>query len=658
MIPAARLTAFDVETWGREDNYALQPFRLVAGDAWLTTCAVAYWEDDLIVTEGLYHPTPEQLSGWLDAILAADQYVVCWNAPFDVAWLLAMDKTHPHLGLRDKVFRVRWLDALLLCRHMLNAPKYKPEGRISLGLKAMVTRFIPTQAGYEDDVSFDPQTEAEWEKLFDYNQRDCRFTLHLVMHFLAHLPRETIRCALIEAACIPMVAESVIEGLKINVAQAAAIGKQMDEQRKLAFVKLKMAHPNDIDEKVLGSPKKLRTLLFETWGLTPVTYTDTDEFSTDKETLLTLGLDDPRAKLVHEFREGTNLKAKFSTGLIGEDKFDPKAQKIFRVVGSVEYNGDGCTRPQARIFGTYTGRMTYSSKVGRGVKEEPSGCAIHQWKRGAEFRSIIEPPAGYDLIELDFAGQEFRWMAVLSGDPIMLGLCEPGEDAHSFMAARCVPGWRYEDLREANANGDKAAKAIRHLGKVANLSLQYRTYPKTLVSVAAVQHNVKLTFEEAKAIHATYLSTYRGVRKYWQRQIAFARNNHYVETLAGRRVHLGHPDTWKWVNEKTGLIDDWVWGHESTAINFPIQGIGGDQKYLALLAARSVLARYDARFFMELHDGVFFVAPSGKAMACGLALRELLSNLPYKRAWGVDLPTKFPVDLKIGPSWGGLKEVH
>jgi hypothetical protein len=38
-------------------------------------------------------------------------------------------------------------------------------------------------------------------------------------------------------------------------------------------------------------------------------------------------------------------------------------------------------------------------------------------------------------------------------------------------------------------------------------------------------------------------------------------------------------------------------------------------------------------------------------------LKQLLSNLPYKRAWGRTLPIEFPVDVKRGPHWGALKEI-
>ena len=47
------------------------------------------------------------------------------------------------------------------------------------------------------------------------------------------------------------------------------------------------------------------------------------------------------------------------------------------------------------------------------------------------------------LVEFDAAGQEFRWMAVEANDPTMIKLCQPGEDAHSFMGAK-IDGQPYE----------------------------------------------------------------------------------------------------------------------------------------------------------------------------------------------------------------------
>lgn len=638
----SRITAFDVETKGNQPLFGLQPFRAQTGDGWITTCAVAHWVEHAalkdvslldpllnIETEGLVRPTFEQIDTWLDAIIAAGQYVVCWNAPFDIAWLIAS-------GHRVKAFKVKWLDGMLFYRHLINAPRFREQGRTPLGLKEAVKVYLSEHAGYEEDIDFDDESPEAVAKLLGYNQLDARFTLWLTGFFIQALPVAVVRCALIEAHSLILAADSLVAGINLNREAAQALAEKLTEVRNLAFVKLKMRFPEDISEEVLASPVQLRQLLFKKWGLPVVHLTETEEASTDKETLLTLGLTDERALMIYEFREAQNNLTKFAQG----------------AVDSLDYNGDGCSRPAFRVFGTYTGRGTYSSKSGRGKAERPTGVAIHQWKRDPEFRRLIEPPPGYDLIECDFAGQEYGWMAVESGDPVMLSMRRPGEDAHSFMGARAM-GRQYEVIRAAVLTGDKEAKAIRQFGKVGNLSLQYRTYPKTLVRVAAIQHKMKITEAEATSLRANYLSTYKAVPMYWKRQISKAKQLGYVETLAGRRVQLGHPETWKYADG-----NDAKWQHESTALNFPIQGVGADQKYLALMVAKDYLLTVDGMFLMELHDGLFFVVPKDKSLRAAHDLKRILSDLPYKRAWGVNLPIDFPVDAKLGPSWGQLEEIH
>ena len=638
MIDVRDITAFDVETWGTEDLYALQPFRLRTGDAWLTSAAIAYYEPNgVMATEVLREPTPQELAEWLAT--QAGKYVVCWNTPFDVAWLLAMDEMHPDLGIRAMVFAINWIDGMLLYRHAINAPRYREEGRMSLGLKEAVKQFFPYEAGYEEGVSFNPTTVAEWNTLLHYNQRDCRFTLRIVGELLQALPQGVQRNAMIEARCIPLVADSKLHGIKLNAERAAVLRERLTEERDAAMVQLAMTEGMMDWVKVLASPKQLAELLYETWALPVPHLTDKGAPSTDKEALAIIGLQDPRANLIYTYRECQTRKTKFADGALA----------------SLEYNGDGHSRPDFRVFGTYTGRGTYSSKVGKNKAERPSGVAIHQWVNDDEYRAVIEEDEDSEIIEADFAGQEYRWMAVESGDIVMLSLCEPGEDAHAYMAAQIRHDLTYEWIRE-HREDDPGAKKARKLGKVGNLSCQYRTGPPTLRRVAAVQHKVALTLDEADGIVRTYRTTYRAVPRYWSKQIQIAKTHGCVQTLAGRRVNLGQFQQWRGIDDD-GVPFDWRWAHESTAINFPIQGVGADQKYLALLVARDYLPKVGGRFLMELHDGMFFRVPKAKAERAAHDLKHLLSNLPYKRAWGRTLPIEFPVDVKRGPHWGALKEI-
>jgi DNA polymerase I-like protein with 3'-5' exonuclease and polymerase domains len=625
------LTSFDVETDGDEPQFGLQPFRALTGHAWITCWATARLIDgkakSVSVPACPWGPDLEPLLKAVDKLRmflrhAARQgwYIVGWNTAFDVAWLIA-------LGLREEVFACRWLDGMLLYKHLTAQPTCR--GVKPYNLKQAVADFYPEEAGYEEGVSFHPVDVEDLIDLMQYNGRDAEFTVRLARQFIDAMTPEMLRCALLEALCIPMVAETHVTGIKVNTNRAMALSKTLEETATVAFFELCCAD-QDVTKEVLASPLQLGQLLYTKWGLTAPHLTDTGQPSTDKEALTILGFEDDRANLVREYREAKNNRTKFCEGLLK----------------SVDYNGDGFSRPSARIAGAYTGRMTFSSKIGKGKDEVPAGFAIHQMKNAPEFRGEVEPPEGYDLIEHDFSGQEYRWMAVESGDETMLAMCAPGEDAHSFMAS-CIFTEDYRRLRNLVEAEDPAAQKKRKFGKVGNLSCQYRTQPPTLQRVSRTQHNLNISLDDAERVQHTYVRTYTRVPEYWRRQINRGRRNGYVETLGGRRVQLTMP----WPN-------DLKWGLESTAINFPIQGVGADQKYLAMAALRSYLPKVNGHFYFDLHDGLYSIAPKHLSEKAAVEIRTLLSNLPYEKAWGVKLPIGFPVEAKVGPSWGELRKVH
>ena len=616
-----KLIAFDVETSGLLPEYALQPWRVDSGEAWLTSCAwqvskgVDVFNPDLL--DHTKEPDVEAIRQTLKEAAINSVRIAAWNAPFDAAWLIA-------LGLRDEVFACQWIDVMLMYKHLYQQATHVTNKR-SFSLKAGVAHFYPSQAGYEDDVDFHDTSPESLAKLRAYNKKDCIFTEALAQKFWLMMSPEMRKVVLVEAATIPLAADSLYNGIRIDLEAAKELKKDLKREANVAIVKLSLDDPR-VTPKVLASPQQLGELLFQQWRLPIYSSTPTGFPSVDKLALKTLAAKDERAAQVYTYREATMNAKKFADGAIT----------------SCKYNEGDITHPAFRIFGTYTGRGTYSSRQGKGKSERPTGVAIHQWKRDQRFRKLITVPEGFKLLEFDFAGQEYRWMAVESNDPTMLGLCQPGEDAHSFMGSK-FSGVQYKELQAAVAVGNPEAKKTRQLGKVANLSLQYRTSAPKLVTMALAQHNVVLSGQQAAKLHRLYRTTYPGVEKYWERQQNFVRTHRYVRNMLGRQVMLGPNHV--------------GWADESTAVNFPIQSMGADQKYLALLVAKNMLSKYGGYFYLELHDGLFFVIPDDKAETALYEMGVELSNLPYKDVFNLDLPIQFPVDAKIGPSWGELKEV-
>lgn len=629
-----KIVATDLETSGRLHEFALQPWRFRdRNEAWITSASMIRFDpaEGLVTHVSQLFPARETIKRMLEDAIANDWTVLGWNIAYDVGVMMALGK-----DIEDLCFKVRWLDGMLVWRHYDIEPEYEFATRKHLKksyrLKPeAVQTWIPTFAGLDEDVDFHSQEPGELAKLQKYNDRDNVRAWTITKIIWGKLTQRQRAAILVQAECIALVAQANLYGLPIDQLTARHLGGKLDLD---AAAMLRDLEPDGMTEKIVRSPAQLGVLMFDVWKL-PVLKTNKskvegkeDSRSTDKEVLHELAFMDGRVAKVKLYREALNAKGKFCES----------------VLESVVYCGTGNSHPQARLFGTYTDRMTVSSKQGKGVNECPIGFALHQMKRGAEFREIVCAPEGYDIVEFDAAGQEFRWMAVAAGDTTMLNLCLPGEDAHSFMGARIV-GMDYRQLVAAVHAEDKAAGQNRYLGKFANLSLQYRTSARKLRVKARIDYDIPMELPEAQRIHKTYQQSYPGVPVYWEKQIALVKQLGYVETFGGNRVRV--EGDWN---------GTWGWGMGSTAINTRIQGTGADQKHLAMKAIKHIVNQLDGRFLFDLHDGLYLVFPIDKRAKAVDVIKPLLDNLPYQSEWGFTPPIPMPWDCKVGRAWGRLKE--
>ena len=635
MFDPARYMAFDFETSGTLPEYALQPWRIQTGHTWATSLATVRRAPDGTAQVGgglcvgpTGQPAPVLIRAMLDEAIRDNLTLIAWTAPFDISVMLAY-------GFDELVFKCKFLDAMLLWKHLTVTPEYDLDRskKKSYSLKPAVAEYIPQWAGYEEDVDFHATDPESLAKLHTYNIQDTAATLHLARKFYLALEADPQRlnAALIEAKCLPLVAWANLHGIPLSASALSELNTALVDEAATALAVLA---PHGVTKAIVRSPKQLSDLMFRQWGL-PVIKQNTSKKtgnttdSTDKEALHELAFIDPRAKYLRDYREALGNRTKF----------------VKAPLTSIEYNGDGRSHPLAQVFGTYSGRMVYGSKQGKNKAARQIGFALHQEKNEGRFRDIAVPSEGYTLVEFDAAGQEYRWMAVASGDDAMQQLCMAGEDPHSYMGAQ-IAREQYDDLKAAIKRGDSEAKPKRQLGKVCNLSIFYRTSAAKLRVVARVQYSLPMELPEATHIRTTGLRTYPGVPRYWDAQISKVRRLGYAETFAGRRVQVQG----QWAGTTK-------WSLESTAINYPIQGTGADQKYLALAVLRPYIVRHNIHFAWELHDGLYFYVPDKIVQQAIADMKYLLDNLPYAKAWGFQPPVPMPWDCKVGPSWGQLKEV-
>lgn len=590
LIDPAKLDAFDLETEG------LQPWK---GDI----ISMAHYHDKGVTMQ---EPSVEALREWLNDCQAKGLTIVGWNVMFDIAWLIAK-------GLGAEVRANKWLDGMLLLKRI--------DGfRFSYSLKTIVKEKWPQHADYAIDDFSKPTTPEGWQKMLKYNLEDVVFTLTLAREYLSQLTDSEVAIAMTEAECLPELAQAWIDGIYIDTAAL----QKMKEENTAELVKLRM--DLGVSATVISSPKQLAHVLYEQWGLPVIDRTPKGAPSTSKDTLHRLAVQFPeedRIKKLLAMRKCKTAQGKY----------------IEAVEKSVEYHGRPVTHPQPQAGGTYTSRLTYSSKQGRGKTEVQTGIALHQWSRDKRVRSELIPPPGYLLGEWDFSGQEMRLMADASQDETMLGLFLNGIDGHAFMGGSIKHrDWQWVSQEQDN---DPEAKQIRLLGKFANLSLQYRIGVDTIRIRALTQYGLNLSQFEAMNIRSTYISTYPGVAQYWVDAIRKAAEKGYAETRGGHRIKLD---------------DMSEYSLQQTAINFPIQGTGGDMKLLALAVLKNHFAELGIRFAWDLHDALFLYIPDDeRAIKTAHFVEHTLSNLPYEKAWGWRPAVPLPVDGKIGTSWGALK---
>lgn len=590
LIDPAKLVGFDLETSG------LQPWK---GEIYTMAC---YHTEGVTMQE----PSVEWLRSWLNECRDNELVITGWNVMFDIAWLIGK-------GLGDEVRQNKWLDAMLLLKRI--------DGfRFSYGLKTIVKEKWPQYADYAIDDFSKPTTPEGWQKMLTYNLQDVVFTLTLAKEYLTKLTDKELAIAITEFECLPELAQAWVDGIHIDTAAL----QKLKEENTSELVKLRM--DLGVSTTVISSPKQLAHVLYEQWELPIIDRTPKGAPSTSKDTLNKLAIqvpDDDRIKKLLAMRKCKNTQGKY----------------IEAVEKSIAYHGTNVTHPQPQASGTYTSRLTYSSKEGKGVNEVQTGIALHQWSRDKRVRAELIPPPGYLLGEWDFSGQEMRLMADISQDETMLGLFLNNIDGHAFMGGSIKHrDWQWVHNEQDN---DPEAKQIRLLGKFANLSLQYRIGVDTIRIRALTQYGLNLSQFEAMNIRSTYISTYPGVSQYWVDAIRRAGQLGYAETRGGHRIKLD---------------DMSEYALQQTAINFPIQGTGGDMKLLALAVLKNHFAELGLRFAWDLHDALFLYIPDdSRAVKTAHFVEHTLSNLPYEKAWGWRPSVPLPVDGKIGKSWGALK---
>lgn len=620
--------ALDIETaprGGSPQEYALQPWRYQEGKAHVTCISIAKKSGQaLLVTK------PGQFRALLRSL--AGQYVITWNGIFDTAWLVAY-------GLWDEVNAIKWVDAMILWKWLDNSQLTDRRPAWSLGDGAL--RFFAGEPWCQPFIKMKKaevhagENDQYWETRA---KLDAIITARICAVVWGKLDDRRRQSAMITMSGIVPLARSWVRGVPLDYSLINQIAPAVTEEMAMLEYRLGV-HNNQGGKKQLGvdgwtpskvlrSSKQLGELLYTKWKLEVEFRSEkTNSPSTDKTALTYLSDECDEVLDILRWRKlNTQLTKYLQTPL--------KARA---------YLGKDTVHPSPKIFSTYTGRMTYTSKTSR---KFATGVALHQWPRNKAFRALIVPEPGYKHVEYDAAGQESRLMADASGDFNMKQVFNNGQDFHSVTGAK-ISGMSYEDFIKGKDAGNTAitgTHGFRYQGKFTGLANNFRIGVKKLRLQARVQYGMDVDFFKAKGWQAAFFASFPGIKKYWKRAINTGKTMGYAETLAGRRFRLMF-----WGKEDR-------WSTESSALMFPIQGSGADMKDLAIQEIHKYFPEFI--FWFDLHDGLHYQVPVDVPNERLIEGRDMLDALDYAKWWGYTPSIPLTWDVSEGPRWSKLEKLE
>ena len=271
---------------------------------------------------------------------------------------------------------------------------------------------------------------------------------------------------------------------------------------------------------------------------------------------------------------------------------------------------DGFVRASYMQLGAETGRMS---------SLKPNNQQI---PRDKEFRSCVEAPEGWKIVDADFSQMELRLAAALANDTNMIQAFKEGADLHDYTAEKMG--------------------CDRQIAKSANFGLLYGAGVEGLRNYAGAQ-GVLMSQEQARSVRDGWLNTYFGIKE-WQKEnqdeVRSTEDNEWPEI----RVPV--------TNMRRYLKGDL--NRVTVRCNTPIQGAGAAILKCALgniwpevhKAGEDVV-----KIAAAVHDEILLLVKEEYADEWATLLKGIMESA--ESLWLKDVPSL--AEVKIGNTW---EEVH
>ena len=275
----------------------------------------------------------------------------------------------------------------------------------------------------------------------------------------------------------------------------------------------------------VGSPKQLGEILFDKLELPGGKKGKTGAYGTGVDVLEDLaaeGYDLPTRVL--DWRQMSKLKSTYTDAL--QTHINPNTERV---------------HTSYVISGASTGRLSSTDPNLQNIPIRSDA--------GRKIREAFIADEGNVLLSLDYSQIELRILAHIAKIDSLKQAFHEGQDIHALTASQMF-----------NVPLENMDPMVRRQAKAINFGVIYG------ISGFGLARNLRIPRKEAQAFIDTYFERFPGIRNYMDETVTFAKENGFVQTLFGRKIHTSE------INAKgpqAGFA-------KRAAINAPIQGTAAD----------------------------------------------------------------------------------
>jgi DNA polymerase-1 len=448
----------------------------------------------------------------------------------------------------------------------------------------------------KEKITFDSVAIKEATR---YSAEDADVTLRLALFLKPRLVAEGRRAVYetLERPLISVLADMERAGIMIDPDLLRRISNDFAQaQAKME----KDIHKLAGESFNIGSPKQLGDILFGKFSLPGGRKTKTGAWSTDADILEEVAAQGHDiAKKVLDWRQLAKLRGTYTDAL--PTYINPKSGRV------------------------HTSYAMASTSTGRLASTDPNLQNIPiRSEEGRRIRQAFVAPLGAKLISADYSQIELRLLAHIADIPQLKKAFAEELDIHAMTAS---------EIFSVPVKGMPAE--VRRRAKAINFGIIYG------ISAFGLANQLGIARGEADDYIKKYFQRFPGIRDYMESTKAYARENNYVETLFGRRIHI---------REINSTNPSFRGGAERAAINAPIQGTAADVIRRAMVRVPGALAtkKLKAKMLLQVHDELLFEAQDSEVDKTCALVKSVMEQAALP---AIQLSVPLTVEARAAANW-------